>query len=56
MYNYINFWKDRSCGNKMARIVYILMKTFYATVWFYFIPFSVIYLSYFIPDAFLPTT
>jgi len=40
----------------MARIVYNLMKTFYATVWFYFIPFSVIYLSYIVPDVFLQTT
>lgn len=47
-YIYIDFW-SRSCGNKLARIVYLLCKTLLVTVWFYFIPFSSIYLSYYIP-------
>ena len=48
--NYIHFpWSKRRCGNKVARGVYSCLKTFFACIWFYFIPFSCLYLSYAIP-------
>ena len=40
---------ERSWGNKLARIIYTLNKMVYVTAWFYFMPFGVVYLSYYIP-------
>ena len=51
---YIGFW-DRTLGNKIARVVYCVIKTFQASVWFYFVPFTVIYLSYYIPYYYATT-
>ena len=48
---YIDF-KARTCGNKMARLFYQLMKAFYTVIWFYFVPFSILFLSFFIPYAY----
>ena len=50
-YIYVNFW-ERSWGNKIARIIYSICKIVYVTLWFYFIPFTSIYLSYYIPKRF----
>ena len=36
----------------MARLFYQLMKAFYTVIWFYFVPFSILFLSFFIPYAF----
>ena len=33
----------------MFRLIYLLMKAFYQVIWYYFIPFSILYLSFFIP-------
>ena len=50
-YIYID-WRERACFNKIARLFYLLFKIIYISLWFYFVPFSVIYLSYAIPDYF----
>ena len=41
--------KDRPWGNWLARMLYHFLKTVHTSVWFYFLPFSVIYLSYIVP-------
>ena len=41
--------KRRTWGIRIARKVYILFKNLYASFWFYFIPFSSLYLSFAIP-------
>lgn len=46
---YINFWKRPSFGNKCARIFYWSTHAFYVSIWFYFLPFSVVLLSYEVP-------
>ena len=33
----------------MCRLLYLFMKAFYTVIWYYFIPFSILYLSFFIP-------
>lgn len=50
---YIDFRRDRSCKNKLARMMYVLLRMFFASIWFYFIPFVSIYLSYSIPYRFI---
>ena len=48
--NYIHFpWSKRRLGNKVARAVYCILKSLFACIWFYFIPFSCLYLAYAIP-------
>lgn len=46
---YIDFWNDRTFLNKVARLVYVIFHTLFASVWFYFIPFVSILLSYQVP-------
>ena len=51
--NYIYFaWDSRTCGNKCARLTYVISKTFFACFWFYFVPFACLYLSFAIPFKF----
>ena len=51
--DYIHFgWDDRDLKNKVARSVYVIFKTFFAVFWFYFVPFSCLYLSFAIPFKF----
>ena len=51
--NYIHFgWDNRDNLNKCARLTYLCFKTFFASVWFYFIPFACLYLSFAIPFHF----
>ena len=51
--NYIHFpWSKRRFVNKVARSVYCILKALFACIWFYFIPFSCLYLSYAIPFLF----
>ena len=45
---YISF-KDRTCGNKVCRMLYKLFKIFYVCFWFYFSPFTILFLSYYLP-------
>lgn len=40
---------SRTWLNWTCRMVYNLLKTIHTSVWFYFLPFSVIYLSYIVP-------
>jgi len=40
---------ERTLRNKMARIVYCLFKGLHVSVWYYFLPFSCIFLSYVVP-------
>lgn len=47
-YLFIYFW-DRSFANKLIRIVYNILKMIHVSFWFYFIPFSSLFLSYQIP-------
>ena len=42
-------FKARTLLNKLCRILYCFLKMIHTSVWFYFLPFSVIYLSYAIP-------
>ena len=50
-YIYVDM-KSRTCGNKIARIFYNVFKSLHASVWFYFLPFAAIFLSYSIPNSF----
>lgn len=50
---YIDFWNNRTCGQKVARGFYVFLRMFFASVWFYFIPFVSIYLSFAIPYQFV---
>ena len=51
--NYIYFaWESRTCVNKCARLTYVISKTFFACFWFYFVPFTCLYLSFAIPFKF----
>ena len=52
-YIYIDYRTGRTCGNKVARGVYVFLRMFFASIWFYFIPFVSIYLSYAIPYRFI---
>ena len=45
-YIFINFWDDRTWGNKIARIVYFFMHVLYVSFFCYFAPFASIALSY----------
>ncbi len=47
--------KSRTCGNKLARITYNVFKSIHASIWFYFLPFACIFLSYSIPNSFGPS-
>ena len=49
VYIYIDFWTDRTLMQKMRRIVYNVFRSFYVSVWFYFLPFLCLVGSYFIP-------
>lgn len=42
-------FKDRDCGNKCWYAVYKVLKSFYVSLYFYFLPFSAILLSCLIP-------
>jgi hypothetical protein len=42
-------YKERSCGNKCAYMQYKCFRTFYLSVYFYFMPFTTIMLSCAIP-------
>lgn len=44
-------FKDRTCMNKVARVVYVIFRSLFASVWFYFIPFVSILLSYQVPHS-----
>lgn len=43
---YIN---DRDCLNKTLYYFYKFFRGFYASIWFYFVPFATIFASYYIP-------
>ena len=47
-YIYVNF-KDRICSNKVLYLLYKCFRILYITLWFYFLPFVVITLSFVIP-------
>lgn len=55
-YIYIEFSKRPTFMNKVARVLYLILYSLFAAVWFYFIPFTSIYISYAVPakygDAF----
>ena len=48
-YIFIDFSDRPSFGNKVARVLYLILYSLFAAVWFYFIPFTSIYISYAIP-------
>ena len=39
-------WEDRSLFHKVARLLYKVMRSFYVSVIFYFVPFSVLFLQW----------
>ena len=47
-YIYISFW-ERSCRNKLARIIYKFWRCFYIVLYFYFPPQIGLYFSYEVP-------
>ena len=47
-YIHVDFWR-RPLINKLARSIYAIFKSIYSVIWFYFIPFSILYYSYMIP-------
>ena len=48
-YIFIDFSDRPSFGNKVARVLYLILYSLFAAIWFYFIPFTSIYISYAIP-------
>ena len=52
-YIYVNYQDPRMrWTTRFYRVVYFSLKTFHSSVWFYFIPFTSLYLSYAIPYHF----
>ncbi len=51
-YIYIDFYKRTTTQNKVARVFYLLLYALYCSVWYYFIPFTSIILSYQLPKYF----
>ena len=52
-YIYIDFWSERTPGNKVLFGVYRLLKCLYTSIWFYFFPYATIICSYTIPLLYL---
>ena len=48
-YIHIDFSNRPTFGNKVARMCYLVLYSLFAAVWFYFIPFTSIYISYSVP-------
>ena len=42
-------WSERTLCNKILRLFYRLIKGLYVSMWFYFVPFLAIFLSYYLP-------
>ena len=42
-------FKQRSCLNKICRVLYKFLNIIYQAIWFYFAPFTVYILSYMVP-------
>jgi hypothetical protein len=47
-YIYADF-ASRTFIHKLMRIIYLVFKTFYVSIWFYFLPFLAMIGSYFVP-------
>ena len=48
-YIHIDFYSNRSCCNRILYLLYKGFRSFYITFWFYFLPFTVITLSFVTP-------
>jgi hypothetical protein len=48
IYIYADF-ASRTFIHKLMRIIYLVFKTFYVSIWFYFLPFLAMIGSYFVP-------
>ena len=48
-YIHIDFSNRPSFMNKVARVLYLILYSLFASIWFYFIPFTSIYISYAVP-------
>ena len=48
VYIYVDFWQ-RTFTQKLIRIIYLICRSFYVSVWFYFMPFLTLLGSYFVP-------
>ena len=53
-YIHIEFSKRPGCLNKTARIVYRILYALFCSFWFYFLPFTCIWLSYAVPYKYGP--
>ena len=42
-------FSSRTCANKFLYYLYRMFRIFYASFWFYFTPFSTIFISYWLP-------
>lgn len=42
-------FKERTCPNKVARVIYLILKIFYMSYWFYWGGFTVLWFSYINP-------
>ena len=54
-YIYIDFHERTTVTNKVARVFYLLLYALYCSVWYYFIPFTSIILSYQLPKYYEDT-
>lgn len=45
-------FRDRSCGNKFNALVYRLFRSYYISIYFYFMPYFAILISIFLPQIF----
>ena len=50
-YIYVDFWRDRTCANKLLYMVYRIFKCVYTSFWYYFMPYSTIVCSFVFPLA-----
>ena len=48
VYIYVDFWQ-RTLTQKLMRIIYLICRSLYVSVWFYFLPFLTLLGSYFVP-------
>ena len=42
-------FEEREFWNKVCRVIYRIFDVYYQSIWYYFAPFIVLYLSYFVP-------
>ena len=46
-------WKQRKCGNKCLWSLYRIMRIFFVSIWFFFIPFVALTYNFIVPYVYL---